>query len=89
MNVSSATYSNSFLSKLGFNMSILFGSKIEIVAVIPFMEDAAFAIFKRYSDKDFSSTDCTSFSIMRSLKLKSAFAFDRHFDQFEGIGRLP
>jgi len=41
------------------------------------------------SDKDFSFTDCTSFSIMSSLKLKGAFAFDKHFEQFEGIGRLP
>jgi predicted nucleic acid-binding protein len=41
------------------------------------------------SDKDSSFTDCTSFSIMSSLKLKSAFAFDKHFEQFEGIGRLP
>jgi hypothetical protein len=31
----------------------------------------------------------TSFSMMRSLKLKGAFAFDKHFEQFEGIGRLP
>jgi predicted nucleic acid-binding protein len=42
-----------------------------------------------FTDKDFSFTDCTSFSIMSSLKLKSAFAFDKHFEQFEGIGRLP
>src|SRR3990170_6322089 len=62
---------------------------IEIVTVTPSIEDAAFTIFKRYNDKDFSFTDCTSFSIMKSLKLKSAFAFDRHFDQFEGIGRVP
>jgi len=26
---------------------------------------------------------------MRSLKLKKAFAFDKHFEQFEGISRLP
>jgi hypothetical protein len=26
---------------------------------------------------------------VRSLKLKSAFAFDKHFEQFEGIARLP
>jgi predicted nucleic acid-binding protein len=55
----------------------------------PSIEDAAFTIFKRYTDKDFSFTDCTSFSIMKSLKLKSAFAFDKHFEQFEGISRLP
>jgi len=62
---------------------------IEIVTVTPSIEDAAFTIFKRYTDKDFSFTDCTSFSIMSPLKLKSAFAFDKHFEQFEGIGRLP
>ena len=62
---------------------------IEIVTVTPSIEDGAFTIFKRYTDKDFSFTDCTSFSIMSSLKLKSAFAFDKHFEQFEGIGRLP
>jgi hypothetical protein len=62
---------------------------IDIVTVTPSIEDAAFTIFKRYTDKDFSFTDCTSFSIMSSLKLKSAFAFDKHFEQFEGIGRLP
>ena len=62
---------------------------IEIVTVTPPIEDAAFTIFKRYSDKDFSFTDCTSFSIMRPLKLKSAFAFDKHFEQMEGIGRFP
>ena len=46
-------------------------------------------IFKRYTSKDFSFTDCTSFSIMRALRLKSAFAFDKYFEQFEGIDRLP
>jgi hypothetical protein len=62
---------------------------IEMITVTPSMEDAAFAIFKRYQDKDFSFTDCTSFSAMRALKLKKAFAFDKHFEQFEGISRLP
>jgi len=62
---------------------------IEIVTVTPSIENAAFTIFKRYADKDFSFTDCTSFSVMRSLKLKSGFAFDKHFEQFEGISRLP
>lgn len=61
----------------------------EIVTVTPSIEEAAFTIFKKYGDKEFSFTDCTSFSMMKSLKLKTAFAFDRHFDQLEGIGRLP
>jgi len=62
---------------------------IEMITVTPSMEEAAFAIFKRYHDKGFSFTDCTSFAVMRSLKLKKAFAFDKHFEQFEGISRLP
>ena len=62
---------------------------IEMIRVTPSIETAAFLIFKQCSDKDFSFTDCTSFSIMRSLGLKKAFAFDKHFEQLEGISRLP
>ena len=72
-----------------FRESLKKSTFIEIVTVTSSNEDAALAIFKRYTDKDFSFTDCTSFSIMRSLKLKRAFAFDKHFEQFEGISRLP
>ena len=86
---------NYLRARISHNIAVLFRENLkksgflEIVTVTPSIEDAAFTIFKRYTDKDFSFTDCTSFSIMKSLKLKSAFAFDRHFDQFEGIGRLP
>jgi uncharacterized protein len=85
---------NYIRARISHNIAVLFRENlkksgfIEIVTVTPSIEDAAFNIFKRYTDKDFSFTDCTSFSIMRSLKLKGAFAFDKHFEQFEGIGRL-
>ena len=46
-------------------------------------------LFFQYRDKKLSFTDCTSFSIMKSLKLTRAFAFDRHFEQFDNINRLP
>lgn len=72
-----------------FRESLKKSGFIEIITVTPSIEDAAFAILKRYTDKDFSFTDCTSFSIMRSLKLRKAFAFDKHFEQLEGISRLP
>ena len=62
---------------------------IEMVTVTPSMEDAAFAIFKRYADKGYSFTDCTSLAVMKALKLRKAFAFDRHFEQMEGFSRLP
>ncbi len=43
--------------------------------------DKARALFFRYRDKDYSFTDCTSFVVMRELKLKEALTTDRHFRQ--------
>ena len=42
-------------------------------------EDAAWALFRKFRDKDFSYTDCTSFAVMERLRLRTAFAFDRRF----------
>jgi predicted nucleic acid-binding protein len=86
---------NYLRAKISHDVAVLFWDNlkktgfIEILTVTPSHENEAFAIFKRYNDKDFSFTDCTSFSIMKSFKLKRAFAFDKHFEQFEGITRLP
>ena len=41
----------------------------------------AWALFKKYGDKELSFTDCTSFALMMKLKLHKAFAFDDHFKQ--------
>jgi hypothetical protein len=41
----------------------------------------AWALFKKYRDKDLSFTDCTSFALMIKLKLRKAFSFDDHFKQ--------
>ena len=38
-------------------------------------------LFFQYRDKDFSFTDCTSFAIMRELRLTQALTTDRHFRQ--------
>jgi uncharacterized protein len=43
--------------------------------------DKARGLFFRYRDKDFSFTDCTSFVVMRELKLREALTTDRHFVQ--------
>ncbi len=45
-------------------------------------------IFFRHSDKDYSFTDCTSFVVMKELKLKCALATDKHFAQ-AGFQILP
>ncbi len=41
----------------------------------------AWDFFKKYKDKDFSFTDCTSFTLMQKLRLSKAFTFDKHFKQ--------
>jgi hypothetical protein len=44
--------------------------------------------FFQYRDKDFSFTDCTSFVVMRELRLTEALSTDRHFRQM-GFRMLP
>lgn len=50
--------------------------------------EKARALFFQYRDKRFSFTDCTSFAIMRELRLKQALTTDRHFGQ-AGFDVLP
>ncbi len=41
----------------------------------------ALSLFRKYGDKSFSFTDCTSFVVMQQQDLRDAFAFDHHFEQ--------
>lgn len=50
--------------------------------------ERARTIFFQYRDKDFSFTDCTSFAVMRELRLTLALTTDRHFRQM-GFEMLP
>lgn len=50
--------------------------------------DKARALFFQYRDRDFSFTDCTSFAVMRELRLTQALTTDRHFRQ-AGFRMLP
>ena len=45
-------------------------------------ESRAIGILGRYTDRAFSYTDATSFAVMERLGLRTAFAFDVHFQQF-------
>ncbi|OLP17436.1 DNA-binding protein [Leptolyngbya sp. 'hensonii'] len=46
-------------------------------------------VFRQFSDKDWSFTDCTSKVVMEKLKVAQAFAFDQHFRQFGSVTVLP
>ena len=44
-------------------------------------------IVEAHRDKSFTVTDATSFAVMERLGTRTAFTFDRHFDQY-GLERL-
>jgi hypothetical protein len=48
----------------------------------------AWNLFKRFKDKLWSFTDCTSFVLMKRNKLVTAFTFDEHYRQ-AGFKTLP
>jgi predicted nucleic acid-binding protein len=50
--------------------------------------EKAHHLFFRYRDKDFSFTDCTSFAIMREIRVTNALTTDRHFRQM-GFHVIP
>ncbi len=39
----------------------------------------AWEYFKRHSDKEYSFTDCTTFMLMKEMKLSNFFSFDEDF----------
>jgi len=47
--------------------------------------EEAWEIFVRYADKEWSFTDCTSFALMRRLKLSEVFTFDDNFRQMRYV----
>lgn len=61
---------------------------LKIIHISEEIEKEAWKIFKNYKDKDFSFTDCTSFTVMQQFKIHEAFTDDDHFSQF-GFIRLP
>jgi hypothetical protein len=60
----------------------LLGSRIiEIVWLDNGMKLRAWEYFRRHSDKLFSFTDCTSFIVMKELRVNRFFSFDSDFRQ--------
>jgi len=47
------------------------------------------AFFRRHSDHGYSFTDCTSFVVMRELRLTEALTSDRHFVEAGFRALLP
>jgi len=60
---------------------LIAGRLLRVVHVTQELEQTAWRIFERYSDKYFSFTDCTSFVVMQSLGIAQALTDDHHFEQ--------
>jgi predicted nucleic acid-binding protein len=75
------------LTRIGHSAAVKFGEMIrrtpsvEVIHVTESIEEKAWQIFKRYSDKTFSFTDCTSFVIMQKLGITDVFTNDHNFEQ--------
>lgn len=65
------------------------GTLAQVYYLTPDDIQAAWQIFQRYSDKEWSFTDCTSKVVMDRLGITTAFTFDHHFRQFGGITVVP
>jgi predicted nucleic acid-binding protein len=80
--------------RAGFQVSIktgesLLNSKIiKKIIIKEEIEKLAFEIYKKFSDKEFSFTDCTSFETMERNKIDTAFSLDKNFTQY-GFKVLP
>lgn len=49
----------------------------------------AWDVFRAFTDKDWSFTDCTSKVVMEVLGITTAFSFDQHFRQFGTVTVVP
>ena len=74
--------------RAGHKIAVQFGEMIQATGLIEIkyltkeILREAWHIFKSFSDKEFSFTDCTCFALMETLKIKTAFTFDDHFKQY-------
>jgi len=59
---------------------------IRIIPVSPELHKRGMRMYLDHMDKEWTLTDCTSFVVMRDMKLSEALTADRHFEQ---AGMIP
>jgi predicted nucleic acid-binding protein len=79
--------------RIGHAVAVRFGEQLATTSwcrTLEVLEDtraAAWQIFVRYEDQDFSFTDCTSFALMHAMGLTEACTFDR--SDYRAAGFVP
>lgn len=61
---------------------------VDLIRITPEDEQAAWTLFRNRTDQHYSFTDCTSFALMRRLRIATALALDEDF-RTEGFGVMP
>nr|MBF0221033.1 type II toxin-antitoxin system VapC family toxin [Desulfobulbaceae bacterium] len=54
---------------------------VDLVTITPELSEMAYKLYCSRPDKEWGLTDCTSFVVMKSMRLQRAFTADRHFEQ--------
>ena len=60
---------------------MLSSNVIELIWLDQELKLKAWEYFTTHADKGYSFTDCTSFVLMKEMKLTHYLAFDKHFEQ--------
>lgn len=81
-------------SRIGHHYAQKFGElvnqskKLKVIRLSKDDDRESWKLFTRFSDQEFSYVDCTSFYLMKKLKIKKTFAFDTDFE-WMGYKLLP
>jgi len=67
-----------FAARVG---NLLHSSTLAIVDPEKADQKAALSLLEKYADQHVSYCDCVSFVVMRRLRVKTAFSFDKHFER--------
>jgi predicted nucleic acid-binding protein len=71
--------------RIGHRAAVKVGEKLlasswcRVLNVSDEIRQAAWQILLRYDDQSFSFVDCTSFALMRGMRIEESFTFDRDF----------
>jgi len=78
-----------FERSLRLGQSILDCEIAQLEWITPADVEAAWGVFRRFRDKGWSFTDCTSRVVIDRLSIPTAFALDQHFRQFGNVTVVP
>lgn len=74
-------------AKMGHDISVKAGEfilqtqAIELIWLDQELKLRAWEYFKRHEDKSYSFTDCTSFVLMKEMRISHYLSLDKHFEQ--------